>query len=431
MSNSNFNTKTSARAPLFLVLLGALSFTLSGHKSQPTVESVTLSSEVANIEQQLDQNGTANSEVTTRDGLYTGSISIQRKKVYGGDEALIISGDVHCKGDDNCDPSIKEQIYAHVPATSSLKAVVDRVSTEFAAAANSLKQQAAADKAAKKREQAKQEREEACLDKPDGQERVSCRADKFAGMDDEKKASSYFEKYLRGDLENLLGSDNRLDQQRGVTLLRQLQKNDTGGKFVKEELNDIAQYGGFKIQASQLKSQIVGLNAQMLAMPMGDPRRQALGNQINMLSAQGRAYQTYADSYFGTRANTVPFEQWPSQGPFDYASTLTNDLGGWQYQLDQYYAGIVQQHQNLVNPQAPWMNTASGTTTVSSDPRVARNGGSLPNYQPQPVSPALAGQVGNTLPNAQQQQRAVGLGGQASSIPRLGAPVNRSLPTPH
>jgi hypothetical protein len=108
---------------------------------------------------------------------------------------------------------------------------------------------------------------------------------------------------------------------------------------------------------------------------------------------------------------------------------LTDDLAGFQYRLDQYYAGLTNWHNSLVGPNAPWANNnnmAGGPNYYgSSDPALARNGVGT-GYRPQPVGtfPNMAG-----VPPGQQpvngSQPAVGLQGQGAMTPRLGMPVKR------
>lgn len=180
------------------------------------------------------------------------------------------------------------------------------------------------------------ENEEKCLTRGGvklfGKDRMECRIEKLASFDEEK-ASDYFHKYLRDDLQAALQSDNPTDRLQAMQLLNKL-NNESNSTMVKNSARDLAAFGQYNQKQSELLMQVTSL-------PANDPRRSALLQQLGQIKQQWgtyfqmRGYQT--NNLASTMTDSLVY------------SLMAQDIGEYQRRLDSSYSSIINQNRVQMN----------------------------------------------------------------------------------
>jgi hypothetical protein len=227
---------------------------------------------------------------------------------------------------------------------------------------------------------------------------MSCRVDKFSAMTDDKQKEKYFDKYLKGDLQTMLGSTSQAQRNHAASILKSLYDQRGQSEFLKESMDDMAKFGAAH-----------NLGAAILQMDINDPRRIPLLGQWDK-----------ANKYFAARGMQINSSLSDAIAP-DLMTSYQQDLEKYQQELTK----IAQQAPN--NFTRPTFNGGNTTVNPTGTGRTGMfNGGGGPGSMPSApaVTPALGG---GSVPNAQRPGVTAPIGGGRASngIPNIGGFLGR------
>jgi ribosomal protein S18 len=242
-----------------------------------------------------------------------------------------------------------------------------------------------------------------------GRARMNCRVEKIASMDDEK-AAYYFHDYMKNDIMALLQSSNSRDQALATQILGKLgAMNDHDS--IRESVTDLAQYSRFTQRQNQMAA-----NINML--PLNDPRRYAMAQQLNLERQQ-------ANSYFQMRGLTLTQQSLQGQMTDNWLASITptmaQDMYSYQRDIDARYNAIIDRLRVT-------MESTNNPTTPSGNGRTTRGGPLAPGGQ-YATTPST-GNVTTVTPGGWPNSPSFNNGatpivnGAARAIPQYGQPVN-------
>jgi hypothetical protein len=425
------STKTKSTAPLFLVLMGTLAFSLSalpGHKSEGAT---TLSSEFAHDCDQMSDSIQGGEEqgrcevkpLSGRDDLAKLLAKVNVKKgtsKYRDSEDRVQTAegwqiDIEwlCK---EGDPDKCPRISPIHTSTARSKDITEKILSAVKANARSVSEKI------KTASRDRKDIDDCIIDSETKEEipesrRMSCKIDRMRDMS-ASKAADYYETEIHPQLEAKVGSNDPRQQREGYALLQELTKAQAGGKFVRESVEELTMYGKMKASAVVEQQKIMAMQADIQQTPTGALRTQKMQlMQAEILKM--RQMEMSLSQRLGKSAADVNAMPWSSG--YSFANTLTGNLTDYQAHLEQTFGTITQNHELMVSPVT---NNPTGDAAIQhGDPRTVRAGTpvtGLQNYSPNaPIAPsapqAQLDRAGRPVPTQFNKS--------TSGIPQVGSQV--------
>ncbi|NJL24431.1 MAG: hypothetical protein HC902_04190 [Calothrix sp. SM1_5_4] len=369
--------RPSQKAPriLFLSLLGALAFNLSGEPgarrdvsgfmelssndgasdcgSGALEDNVRRTGEGACVVKINTSGGRVTSHVKVRlEDTEEIDMSQPGRVMKPGGKRLVVDMDLEAECRNGCPSGVRSETRQHIRNVSDLQKIGTIAIEQSRRHAQDLAKQV-------KEERERQAKLERCEITEDGEkrsrrERMDCMMEKLEGLEEEK-AADYFDANIKDQLQEMLTQGTPAERALASGLLTKLAAGQHGNKYIQAASSELFAFSKYLQKEQELALQIAQFGER-------DPRRRQLVSEL-------RSLKSGYGAYFKMRGMQI---QSPQSGlDPDFVGRLQGDLTEYQTELDNKYAEISAQHKDLITGQNP-VNGGSIVTGDPNNPRLLR-----------------------------------------------------------